>query len=628
MEEIIVPKKTKIVAHIMRIVGVLALICLSLAYLEFLPDSLEGLAVFFAYLLIPIYLIFLSSASTSIGIVIAILFYLCFIILSHFILKGKKQAWTPFVVLFSLIWLQVCPLFFLAAIFHGKELPELILGMFVVFILSLPLALLLSDRKFYWQKSSSKVLLITIFFIALSVSVFIVINSMLPSRWTRTAEGRIRSDMSQMRTQAEITRDKDGDYNNVKVSGGDLDIEKLCDDIERLSGTKPTIYNNGEKYCAYVELPMKKKKWPWQKQEHSGYYCIDSALTATQTNQNPGSSGYCDGNTFICPNSKSLKEDAEASETIAEDETADLSSTVLATEDWNTYTNEEYGFEIKYPEDWNTFEHITIGLTKGDAVIDIEQVRDLEGASLEEMFDKKIIMSVKTVIQPKKEIYIGEQKAYSFLGTFCTQICTGSHEDIFAPFVIIYFSHNNKIYEMKYTEWQEIKDWKDYDTFLIMLSTFKFIKSSEKISKDETADWKTYRNEEYGFEMKYPEDWECEDWVLSNHINCGLIGQIVPLYHPVSISIYSAEELPVSRNCQDGIESYIKIFSKEAYKCTQEIVVFTERGAEYDPPIKIKYVTIKIENNNQLYVLSLNAESFSYKFSVFNQMLSTFRFLE
>lgn len=29
----------------------------------------------------------------------------------------------------------------------------------------------------------------------------------------------------------------------------------------------------------------------------------------------------------------------------------------------------------------------------------------------------------------------------------------------------------------------------------------------EKIIEDETADWQTYKNEEYGFEFKYPTDW-------------------------------------------------------------------------------------------------------------------------
>ncbi|MFH1029733.1 MAG: hypothetical protein V1770_00560, partial [bacterium] len=57
-------------------------------------------------------------------------------------------------------------------------------------------------------------------------------------------------------------------------------------------------------------------------------------------------------------------------------------------------------------------------------------------------------------------------------------------------------------------EWQERPAGKeleenDKDKFFEILSTFKFI--DQEIS---TENWKTYRNEEYGFELKYPSEWE------------------------------------------------------------------------------------------------------------------------
>ena len=35
--------------------------------------------------------------------------------------------------------------------------------------------------------------------------------------------------------------------------------------------------------------------------------------------------------------------------------------------------------------------------------------------------------------------------------------------------------------------------------------------TKESVLEAETQDWKTYRNEEYGFEFKYPKDWTADD---------------------------------------------------------------------------------------------------------------------
>lgn len=54
---------------------------------------------------------------------------------------------------------------------------------------------------------------------------------------------------------------------------------------------------------------------------------------------------------------------------------------------------------------------------------------------------------------------------------------------------------------------------------------------------DETANWKTYKNEEYGFEIKYPDNFSANVWK--------------PHFWPSTITVVSTNEDPIKKGCPD-----------------------------------------------------------------------------
>ncbi len=151
------------------------------------------------------------------------------------------------------------------------------------------------------------------------------------------------------------------------------------------------------------------------------------------------------------------------------------------TSDWQTYRNEEFGFEVKYPNGW---------IVKNNFLYSPEMYNAREGGSyslfikVDNSFD-----SIDAFLGNNKEckdsvikFTINNQQAVKY-----TDICKYQN-----PKMTIIKVGDKMVESFSYSFSNEL------ETINQILSTFKFI--------DQTSDWQTYRNEEFGFEVKYPEN--------------------------------------------------------------------------------------------------------------------------
>ena len=213
------------------------------------------------------------------------------------------------------------------------------------------------------------------------------------------------------------------------------------------------------------------------------------------------------GVTYIYVNNKSLNKYS-----------ADVSgiSATNQTSNWKTYTNAKYGFEFQYPENWvSSISDSGISLTTPE---NAEQNKNNQSI-LPPVFDFSIgytsndwfIKNAKSLTGKEftnlknflkdtygnvAEINIDGKKAYSTIVStskydYLVYIDTGKNTYIILSIPCISSEMLSPTLDPKNPKiTTEAKN---------IMSTFKFITST-----DQTANWKTYTNAQYGFELKYP----------------------------------------------------------------------------------------------------------------------------
>jgi len=277
------------------------------------------------------------------------------------------------------------------------------------------------------------------------------------------------------------------------------------------------------------------------------------------------------------------------------------------TANWKTYRNEQYGFEVKYPLDWNyhtgggfgviTFYQgewggegdILLIVNKGFLEEEYQKTKKASEDSNQCLLEKcSIDQFYKTPNECKGKCEISES-TISVAGKDCKVIIIKDNPIGFSKRVFI----GAEDYFLQF-----ISSFKGQAILDQMLSTFKFTGTST----NETANWKTYKNEEYGFEIKYPSGWSYGKNIFTNS----------------SSWVFCPSNL---KDSDLSIVCKVKGTPKPTYEDGM-IFLFT-------------YINDPKPNNPNYHYLGFNNGTYFYLFnesinnsSIVNQMISTFKFLQ
>jgi len=185
-------------------------------------------------------------------------------------------------------------------------------------------------------------------------------------------------------------------------------------------------------------------------------------------------------------------------------------------ETWKGYENKEYGFYFLYPPGFNNLEEYprgkectsnTIGQNMIIKSVAVAQIDNLTIEVVCEPFTaekRSISANIDSVQRQPTSISVAGKTAYEYEFVTATgytwrivQIPLNVNQYVQIGYT---FGNSHRLnkngYELSNKEWSDI------------LASFKITPKSQTTSpSNQTSNWKTFTNTKYGFEFKYPRDW-------------------------------------------------------------------------------------------------------------------------